>query len=108
MVVKGGLNLLPNFFMKVDSNYTQLPILLFAISNTLRIKILNYCDKERTIYEIAKHVGRAKSTIYVHVNALVEAKLLGVERGGRRVKVYKRKQEEVRLCFTNSDSPLHP
>ena len=89
--------------MKISSDETSLPILLSAISNPTRIKILEACNDWKNIKDISTIIKLSLPSIHIHVAKLVEADLLEAKKNGRRVKIYKRKYKEVCIRFTNPD-----
>ena len=93
--------------MEINSTETSLPILLTAISNPTRIKILEVCSDWKNIKDISLIIKLSLPSIHIHVAKLVEADLLEAKKNGRRVKIYKRKYQEVRIRFTNTDNKTH-
>ena len=93
--------------MKLRSTDNKLPIVLFAISNTKRIQIIDFCTDWKTMAEISEHINLKPPSVHSHITALLSAELLEAKKNGRRVKVYKRIEKEIRLFFADADNKAH-
>ena len=89
--------------MEIDATDNRISIIVVALGNVTRINILRFCDDWKSVKEISVHIGISVASTSIHVDKLVAAKLLEVEKYGRRAKIYKRKHETISIRFANAN-----
>lgn len=68
--------------MSIDLRADTIVVIGIAIGDRTRLRILDAVDGQRTLREVARHVGVCPSTAHHHLRRLREAGLVGVERRG--------------------------